>query len=77
MVAVCGIENPKSVFIKNKLNCRLMRPHHTFPLSFGSSEMGSGPENSAAFLHRIDVWLSPCVIEFQVAFLDAAVDCAK
>lgn len=31
--------------------------------------------NSAAFLHGIDVWLPPCVTEFQVAFLKAATQC--
>lgn len=30
-----------------------------------------------AFLHRIDAWLAPFVIEFQVAFLDPAADCVK
>lgn len=29
-----------------------------FPLFFGPSEMSSGPENMAVFLHRIGVWLS-------------------
>lgn len=34
-----------------------------------------GTQNSAAFLHRIDVGYFPCVAELQVAFLDAAVNC--
>lgn len=36
--------------------------------------MNSGPRNSAVFLHRIDVCPS-CVIEFQVTFLDQAMNC--
>ena len=39
--------------------------------------MSSGPENSAVFLYTFDVWLSHCIMEFQVAFLDTAADCVK
>lgn len=43
---------------------------HTFPLSFGSFEMSWGPEILAAFVCKIDMWLSSCVI---VTFLNACV----
>ena len=46
-------------------------------LSFCPSEMSSCPENLAVFLHRVDIWLPPCVIQFQVIFVAAAVDCVE
>ena len=64
-----------SVFPKNKLKCGLVWPENTFPLSFSPSQMTSGPENSAAFLHKINKCLPLRTIQFQVPFLDAAVDC--
>ena len=39
--------------------------------------MTSGPENSAAFLRKINKCLPLCIIQFQVAFLDAAADCVE
>lgn len=47
---------------ENKLERGLIWPQHT---------------QAQAFLRGIDVWLSPWVIEFQVAFPDAAADCVK
>jgi len=38
--------------------------------------MSLGPENSLAYPHRADVKLSPCVVEIQMAFLDAS-DCVQ
>ena len=52
-------------------------PENTFPLSFGPSQMTSGPENSVAFLCKINKCLPLCIIQFQVAFLDAAADCVE
>ena len=37
----------------------------------------SGPENSAAFLCKIYKCLPLCIIQFEVAFLDAAADCVE
>lgn len=37
-----------------------------FPLSFSPTDMSSGPENSVVFLHRVDIGLLLCVMEFQV-----------
>lgn len=34
------------------------------------------PENSEAFLHRLDFWL-PCITELHTVFLDATADCVK
>ena len=48
-------------------------PQCTLSLPFGPSEMSLGPEKSAAFLHRIDVWLSPSLQSFKFH----AVDCVK
>ena len=39
--------------------------------------MSPGLKNLAVFLHRIGIRLSPGVMEFQVAFLDAAANCVK
>ncbi len=53
----------ESVFSGNKLKCELI--------------MSSGPENPAASLHRIDVFISTRVTDIQVAFLDAEAHCSK
>lgn len=42
-----------------------------------SSDMNLGPEKSVVFLHTTDARLPLCIIEFQVAFLDATVNCVK
>ena len=66
-----------SVFPKNKLKCGLVWPENYFPLSFCPSQMTSGPENSAVFVCKINKCLPLCIIQFQVAFLDAAADCVE
>ena len=48
-----------------------------FPLTFGPSQITSGPENSVAFLCKINRCLPLCIIKCQVAFLDAAADCVE
>ena len=48
-----------------------------FPLSFGPSQFTLGPENLVAFLHKINKCLPLCIIQFKVAFLDAAADCVE
>lgn len=40
-----------------------------FSLSFVPSDMSLIPENSVAFLHRINEWLPPPEIQFYIAFL--------
>ncbi len=63
---------------KNKLKRGLIWPQRTFLLIFFLlSEMSSLPENSLVSLPRIDVYISPCVTEIQVAFLDEVANCDK
>lgn len=50
-----------------------MTPSHICKSSLASSTRLS-LENLATFVHRYTLRLPPCVIKFQVAFLDAAVD---
>ena len=49
----------------------------TFPLSFGPFQMTLGPKNLAAILRKIYKCLPLCIIQFQVAFLDAVADCVE
>lgn len=70
-----GIKNPISVIPENKLKCGW--PQIMFVLFFSPFEMSLGLENLAAFMYRIDVWLLPYIMEFQVALLDAVVECVK
>ncbi len=65
---VSETENTRSIFPRNKL--KLICVQHTFPLSSWLSEIISGPENPVKSLHRIYVFLSPSLIDIQVAFLD-------
>ena len=41
------------------------------------SQMTSSPENLAVFLRKINKCLPICIIQFQVAFLDATADCIE
>lgn len=59
-------ESSTSFFHNNKLKRGLVWAQKMFTMCF--------PDNSAMFLHRIDVWLLPCTVQFQVGFLDAATD---
>lgn len=67
---VFDAEDSAAILDENKLT----RPCLTTELP---SDLSSGPESSVAFLHRNDARLCLCVTEFQVAFLDAALDCFK
>ena len=64
-----------SVISKNNLKCGLVRPQHTFPLCVSPSQMSSGPEKSAVFLDVVDICLSLCMVESELAFVDAATNC--
>ena len=48
-----------------------------FLLSFGPSQMISGPENSMEFLRKMYKCLPLCIIQFQIEFLDASADCVE
>lgn len=39
--------------------------------------MISGSEDSLVSLQRVDVWLPPGIIQYQVAYLDTETDCVK
>ena len=65
----------KSLFPKNELKCGFVWPENTFPRSFGPSQIASGLENF--ILRKIHECLPLCIIQFQVAFLDAPADCVE
>ena len=72
-----GQEDTTSMISKNNLQCGLVRPQHTFPLCASPLQMSSGQEKPAPFLDVVDIWLSLCIVEFQLALVDVATNCVN
>ncbi len=67
-----------SVFTKKQVEMWThLNTAHISTVFFLLSEMSSLPENSLVSLPRIDVYVSPCVTEIQVVFLDEVAVCDK
>ena len=60
-----------------EMRTRLTRQQVFTVYSVHLEKLTSGPGNSAEFLRKINKCLPLCIIQCQVAFLDAATDCVE